>query len=246
MYNTAAAKHRQRIEKKLDATIARATPLVLSGDFDTAEELVRHAERSLSEHLGVPRLYVNAVASLGGKDAATSDRALIRAIFDRLIHRTPSAHPEPHTEEEAERYGQHDAREHARVVKLVGFDPTHWPVDPPETAQLAGPGRKNATFTRKMPTTMLATILWVVAMLIGLVASATMIVMFLAGAANSDPIAIRQMKWMLASVVLVQFLALGSSIGLLIIDRHWLACGAGFLPAIYAIMLTIVLIRIEW
>jgi hypothetical protein len=246
MSDTAATKYHQRIEKKLDAAIARATPMVLAREFDTAEELVRHAERSLSEHRGVPCLYVNAVAALGDKNASASDRALIRAIFDRLIHRPPNAHPEPHTKEEAERYGQHDAREHERVVKLVGFDPTLWPADPPETAKLASLAGKNATSARKKSTVMFATILTVVAMLSGMIASVTMVVMFLAGAANSDPIAIRQMKWMLASVVLVQFLALGGSSGLRIVARPWLACGAGLFPAVYAVILTTVLIRTEW
>jgi len=246
MSSDAAAKYRQRMEKKLDAAIARATRLVLAGDFEAAEELVRHAERRCPDRHGIRRLYVGAIDSLGGKDTATSNRPLARAIFDRMIYRPPSVHPEPHTQDEAERYSQDDAREHARVVRLVGFDPTHWPADPPDTVEATTLARRRAASTRKKPATMLPTILSVVAMLIGLVASVTMILMFLFGAANSDPVQIRQMKWMVASVIFVQCLSLGSSIGLLVVERHWLACGAGLFPALYAIVLTTVLVRMEW
>lgn len=226
------------MEQKLDAAIARATRLVKAWNFEDAADVVRHAERRCPDHLGIQRLYVEAISSLGGKDAAAKDRALIRTIFQRLIHRPQRDNPEPHTQEEADRYGQEDAREHARVVRLVGFDPMLWPDDPPGVTRIT-------PATRKKPS-MLATIFTVVSMVIGLVASLTMIVMFLAGSANSDPIALRQMKWMAASVILVQFMALGGSIGLLIVDHRWMACGTGLFPAIFVIILTIVLVRIEW
>jgi hypothetical protein len=246
MSSTAAQQYRQKIEKKLERAIEVATRRALVGDFEAAEEIVRHAERPFTERTGIPRLYASAIASLGGQEAAAINRPIIRAMFDRLIHRPPLAHPDPHTQEEAERYTENDAREHARVVKLVGVDPNHWPADRPEAVEAAALARQRATSSRKKRSSMLVTILSIAAMLIGVGASLTMILMFFAGAANSDPIQIRQMKWMVASVILVQFVALGGAIGLLVVDRGWLACGAGLLPALYAVILTVVLVRLEW
>lgn len=173
MSNTAAEKYRQRIEKNLDAAIAKATRLVLAKDFDAAEELVRYAERHFSESRGVNRLYLGVIASLGGKDAAVGDRALIRAIFDRLIYRPPSAHPEPHTQEEAERFWKDDEREHARVVKLVGFDPTLWPEDPLGAVDSAVSVRTLAASKRKRRTLVIAITASAVAVVVGLIASLT-------------------------------------------------------------------------
>ncbi len=246
MSSTAAQQYRRKIERKLERAIVAATRRAIRWDFEAAEEIVRHAERSFTDRPGIPRLYVNAIASLGGREAATNDRPIIRAMFDRLIHRPPHDHPEPHTQDEADRFARDDARERTRVVKLVGFDPSQWPTDPPDTAKAADLARERVVASRKKPRSMLPTILSIAAMLIGVVASLIVLFMFLFGAANSDPIQIRQMKWMVASVIFVQFVALGGAIGLLVVDRGWLACGVGLFPALYVIVLTIALVRMEW
>lgn len=93
---------------------------------------------------------------------------------------------------------------------------------------------------------MLPTILAIVALLIGFVATGVMLVMLMASGANASEVQIRQLKWMLASVVFVQSIALGGMIGLLIVDRAWWAVGAGILPAAYAITLTTILVKLEW
>ena len=41
-------------------------------------------------------------------------------------------------------------------------------------------------------------------------------------------------------------MALGSSIGLLIYERGWLASAAGLLPVAYATLLMIVLVKMQW
>ena len=89
-------------------------------------------------------------------------------------------------------------------------------------------------------------ILPILSMLIGGISSLTTLVMLLAGGANSTPTQIRQIKWMIASVVLVQVLALAGSIWLLIEKRGWPSCFVGVSPLIFAIVLVIVLVKIEW
>jgi hypothetical protein len=93
---------------------------------------------------------------------------------------------------------------------------------------------------------MLTTILAVIFILIGLLSSLVVVAMFLAGGANSSPAGIRQIKWMIASVVFVQALSLVSSIALLISERGWLAFAAGIFPSVYAIVLVVVLVKLEW
>lgn len=93
---------------------------------------------------------------------------------------------------------------------------------------------------------MLSTILAIVALLIGFVATGVMLVMLMASGANAGDAQIRQLKWLLASVVFVQSISLGGMIGLLIVERAWWAVGVGILPAAYAIALTAVLVKLEW
>ena len=102
------------------------------------------------------------------------------------------------------------------------------------------------TTPNTIPNTMLTTILAITANLIGLLCSLVMIVMFLAGSANASPAVIDQMKWLHASVVLVQLLALSSSVAMLYFNRGWFACGAALLPIPFAIVLVTVLVVMEW
>lgn len=89
-------------------------------------------------------------------------------------------------------------------------------------------------------------VLAVLSMIIGGLSSLTMLVMLMAGGANSSEVQIRQIKWMMLSVAVVQVLALAGSIWLLIAHRGWSSCGVGLIPLVYAIVLVTVLIKIEW
>lgn len=89
-------------------------------------------------------------------------------------------------------------------------------------------------------------ILAVVSMIIGGLGSLTMLVMLMAGGANSSEAQIRQIKWMMLSVAVVQVLALAGSIWLLVAHRGWASCGVGLIPFIYAIVLVTVLVKLEW
>ena len=86
----------------------------------------------------------------------------------------------------------------------------------------------------------------ILSMIVGILASLTMLVMLMAGGANSSEAQIRQIKWMMLSVAVVQVLALAGSIWLLIEHRGGLACAAGILPFVYAVVLVTVLVKLEW
>ena len=106
--------------------------------------------------------------------------------------------------------------------------------------------------TQAMPTptppslSTLAMIVAIASMLVGVLATLVMIVMFLAGGANATEAAIRQTKWMMASVVVVQVVSLIGSIALLNAGRSGLACTAALAPVAYAIVLVTILVKIEW
>ena len=86
----------------------------------------------------------------------------------------------------------------------------------------------------------------ILSMIVGILASLTILVMLMAGGANSSEAQIRQIKWMMLSVAVVQVLALAGSIWLLIEHRGGLACAAGILPFVYAVVLVTVLVKLEW
>ena len=246
MASDAADLYRQSIEKKIEVAINVATPLALAGNFAAAEEIVREAERSLSERVGVARMYVSIIKSLGGIDAQAGDRERILAMFQRLLFRPMSSHPAPHTQEEANRYGEEDDREHARVVRLVGFDPYQWPAVEPVRDKAGTTTREQASSNNRKSNSVLTSVAAVACILVGLLFTSGMLVMFFAGGANSSPIQIRQIKMLIASVIFVQMASLGGAFALLIIEKGWLSCGAGLIPALYGIILTIVLFYLEW
>lgn len=93
---------------------------------------------------------------------------------------------------------------------------------------------------------MLMFALAITSLLFGVLVSLVMIVMFLAGGANSNAAKIRQIKWFLASVVAVELLSMSCSIGLLVAGQTGYACGVGLVPVLYAIALVAMLMKLEW
>lgn len=245
MSSESATMYRTHVEEKLEAAVAIATKLALAGRYDAAEAKIASVERHLSERGAVPRMYAASIAKLGGANAAAKDRPRIRAIFDRLIVPQDNGCPMPQTQEEADRYGQDDAREHARVVRLVGCDPYLWPAEPAGAALIA-PAAATTKPKTKGPRRMLPTTLAVVAIALSVVVSLCMVVLFLASGANSTDAKLQQIKWLIVSVVLVQAASIGGSIGLLVFDRGWMACLAGIFPAVYGVGLTVILVKMEW
>ena len=86
----------------------------------------------------------------------------------------------------------------------------------------------------------------IAASLIGLLSSLCMLVMLMAGLANSSESELRQGKWMGLGVLLVQVLSLAASVWLMPQRRHLHASIAGLVPLACVIMLIIVLVVFEW
>jgi hypothetical protein len=115
--------YRQRLLAKLDATTAKALPLVLAADYESAENMIREVDDDAYGSLAMSRLYITAIATLGGENAASNDKELIKAMFERAVSHRENAYPMPHTTYEADAYAQGRAQDRAQVVREIGFDP---------------------------------------------------------------------------------------------------------------------------
>ncbi len=92
----------------------------------------------------------------------------------------------------------------------------------------------------------LQVILAIVACVIGVLSSLTMLVLLAASLANAKPASIQQAKWMALGIGVVQFASLVGAIWLMNHDKHWYAAATGIFPLFAVIALVIVLIGIEW
>ena len=109
--------------EKLDAATAKAMPLAIAGDFGAAENMIRDVDRDVYGWLAMARMYIAAIASLGGENAAPEVRELIKAMFERAVAHRENAYPMPHTQVEADSYAQGMAQDRGQVVQEIGFDP---------------------------------------------------------------------------------------------------------------------------
>lgn len=90
---------------------------------------------------------------------------------------------------------------------------------------------------------------WIFAVLsavAGGLATLTMLVMLMAGGANSSPAQITQIKWMMIGVALVGVIGLGGAVWAMIAGKPWLGAGLGIAPAVVVIAMIVVLVKLEW
>lgn len=93
---------------------------------------------------------------------------------------------------------------------------------------------------------MLQFILAIISLLIGMLASLCMLVLMMAGLANANEAHLRQGKWMMWGIVVVQLLALIAAIWLMVQRKHMVASVAGFVPVVVVVALLVILVKIEW
>ncbi|HLO41520.1 MAG TPA: hypothetical protein VK176_10890 [Phycisphaerales bacterium] len=86
----------------------------------------------------------------------------------------------------------------------------------------------------------------IVASIVGVLSSLTMLILLMAGLANAKPAHLQQGKWMMWGIILVQAISLTAAVWLMVRHRHWHAAIAGVSPLIIVIVLIIILVKIEW
>ena len=127
MPRDASEIYRQKLREKLDVAVANAMPLALVGEFDAAEQTIRVVDRDVYGWLAMARMYIAAIAALGGEKASHSDRETVLAMFDRAVAHRELSYPMPHSREEADWYSNGQSQDRSKVVEEIGFDPKHWP-----------------------------------------------------------------------------------------------------------------------
>ena len=86
----------------------------------------------------------------------------------------------------------------------------------------------------------------ILSMVIGLGASATLLVLLMAGGANASPAHVRILKWLMLSVGVIQLSCLAGGIWLLATGRPWPAAGVAAFPIVYAIGVVVVMVVTEF
>lgn len=87
----------------------------------------------------------------------------------------------------------------------------------------------------------MASIAAILAMLLSVLVSGSVLILFMAGMPNSSPEQLREIRGWMVSVVVVALIGLAGSIWGLTARRPWLSAGVGLAPAVYAIGLVMVL-----
>jgi hypothetical protein len=91
----------------------------------------------------------------------------------------------------------------------------------------------------------MAAVFSVLSMAAGALATLMMLVMLMAGGANSSPAQILQIKWMMMGVAVIGLGGLVGGIWTLIAGRPWVSAGIGIMPAVVAIGMFVVLMVVQ-
>lgn len=114
----------RELAKKRDAALEKARPLIASDQFDEAALMVLRADDSGQGRAALSRLFVEAlreqVEKEGGKRPASA-RAL--ELYRRALSHRLSVYPDPHTQDEADRYASGMAEDRAEIAAVLGYTP---------------------------------------------------------------------------------------------------------------------------
>lgn len=86
----------------------------------------------------------------------------------------------------------------------------------------------------------------ILALIVGAFSSLSMIVLLMAGMANSKEDHLRQGKRMMLAIALMQLAVLVAGVWLMVADRPWSASAVGIFPLVAVVVLIVILVKIEW
>ena len=112
----------ERAESRRAAAEAEALALMNRGEYDQAERVVAEVDRDLQGAVMLARAGTEHLRVVVAAGEARTPRG--RAAFERALRWRESAYPDPHTEDEAERYGEGRAEDRADLIRILGFDPS--------------------------------------------------------------------------------------------------------------------------
>lgn len=110
--------------KARDSAVQFARPLIASDNFDEAARVVLSADDSGQGRAALSQLFVEALreqVKRDGKRNPAKPRAL--ELYNRAVQYRLSAYPDPHTQEEADRYSSGQDEDRAEIAAVLGYQP---------------------------------------------------------------------------------------------------------------------------
>lgn len=111
------------LEPRREEAIALARTLILQDRYDDAELLLKNVDPYFHAAVPLARLYEERLRQVA-KGSAKAERAKADEVFRRALDWSGSTYPDPHTEVEAETFGRAQAEDRARLVSILGREPT--------------------------------------------------------------------------------------------------------------------------
>lgn len=114
----------RQLAKKRDAALQKARPLIESDKFDEAALVVLRADDSGQGRAALSDLFAAALLAQvekEGKKKPASPRAL--ELYRRALSHRLSMYPDPHTQDEADRYASGMDEDRAQIASILGYTP---------------------------------------------------------------------------------------------------------------------------
>lgn len=119
-----AEVYARRLAKAREQAVQVARPLIARDNFDEAARVVLAADDSGQGRAALSRLFVDALreqVKQDGKHNPATPRA--RELSNRAVQYRLSAYPDPHTQEEADRYGEGQNEDRAEIAAILCYRP---------------------------------------------------------------------------------------------------------------------------
>ena len=114
----------RELAKKREAALEKARPLIASDQFDEAALVVLRADDSGQGRAALSDLFAEALRAQvkkEGKKKPASARAL--ELYRRALSHRLSTYPDPHTQDEADRYSSGMDEDRAEIAAILGYTP---------------------------------------------------------------------------------------------------------------------------
>jgi hypothetical protein len=114
----------RQLAKKRDAAMEQARPLIESDKFDEAALVVLQADDSGQGRAALSDLFAAALRAQvekEGRNRPASPRAL--DLYRRALSHRLSTYPDPHTQDEADRYSSGMNEDRAEIAAILGYTP---------------------------------------------------------------------------------------------------------------------------
>lgn len=100
--------------------VEKATKLLREGKFEEAEKTIMQVDQSIEGGVAIARMYEARLRELV-EERAPKDT--LESMFGRALRWAQNCYPDPHTQDEADSFESGRIEDHARLVKILGYDP---------------------------------------------------------------------------------------------------------------------------